>query len=136
MYRSIFKVAGWRSAILPKKDTDTGVFLLILRIFLKNFFHSTPPDVCISKNIMLTHYSPVLLFCTPEKIREPKGFLMLSGVIQKATADCNGLKVLAHEVLLNCCTFSWQWKRYKASKFTTSANSRPSKSYKYIYVVG
>ena len=33
--------------------------------------------------IHLTHYSPVLLFHTPENIRKPKGFLMFSGGIEK-----------------------------------------------------
>ena len=31
----------------------------------------------------LTHYSPVLLFYTPENIKKPKFFLMLSGGIEK-----------------------------------------------------
>ena len=31
----------------------------------------------------LTHYSSVLLFCTPEKIRKPEGFLIFSGDIEK-----------------------------------------------------
>ena len=33
--------------------------------------------------LSLTHYSPVLLFYTPESIRKPKGFLMVSGGIEK-----------------------------------------------------
>ena len=42
------KLQASRSEISLKRDSSTGIFLWILRNFLKNFIYRTPPDDCSS----------------------------------------------------------------------------------------
>ena len=50
------------------------IFFCFLSVLLIKYFE---------KSVYLTHYSPVLLIYTSEKVRKPLGFLMFSGGIDK-----------------------------------------------------
>ena len=61
LYWSLFliKLQAWRTATLPKRDSETGIFLSILRKSQKQLFYRTPLDDCFWR----CHVEFVVVIC-------------------------------------------------------------------------
>ena len=56
----LIKLQAFKPATLLKRDSNTGVFLLILWNFKEHFFRRTPPDDCFWRKLDTTTYNAIV----------------------------------------------------------------------------